>query len=81
MLAAIMGSSKTYNENELLESLKEESNKNCNHCYGRGFTGFIDEMIPQGHKKGQDKVSLKAKFYQPCHKCFRSDPDVLNIKL
>ena len=81
MLAALQGFKETYREDELLEVLIEKANKNCKQCYGRGYTGYIDEMLPQDHKKGEKKVPLKVKFYIPCYKCFKEKEPKVNIKL
>ena len=81
MLAAILGTSKTYEEEVLLEVLKDKAKVNCNRCMGRGHVGYIDEMIPKGHIKGEPKIPLKVKFYYPCTKCLIEEDDALNIKL
>jgi len=79
MQAVIIGTSEVYEEKDLLDFLRDNAKQNCNRCFGRGHTGFMDEMIPKGHKHNEPKIQLKATFYIPCDRCFIEDSDTINL--
>lgn len=81
MQAGLVGVNKTFDEENLLTNLRGNAKTNCKHCHGKGFTGYIDEIIPKGHKKGEEKISTKIKFYYACYKCFEVKEEEGKIEL